>query len=474
MINGVTNSFLNWIYGQLVTAPQMNLLSQDIYNKIGALTDITFPCIISGGNATISGGNVNITTSFCRTANQSPVFIPATNIQGFMNVPAASIAVIPNYYVVAVLDISPSVSAQVTYSFTGTYQLIQDLSSPYYDDTKMVVIGQIDATGTFIKFKYRSKDYGNLLNIIALQNNTYVDYDYNILPTDTTVISTSTMNITYTMPNYKSLGQNYQVTIQNLSLSAHNLTINGNGININGLPTILLYPYNTVTLTYSPIINQWVIVSNPPTTPVIPHGSQTFMVNGTFTPLTSTIWVTAIGGGGGGAGGYHPGSAFNTGGGGGSGDYIIKQAYNVTIGVPIAITIGNGGIGGVAGTFASLGTVGGNTSIGSLITLSGGNPGGSVAHGNMTPGAGGGIYGSPGQQGLSISQTAALTGWVGGIGGIGIFGGLGNSNSSTGTDTSANSKFGSGGCGGYVLDVGGSISVAAGRNGGSGFVLIEY
>ena len=456
MITGVENSFLNWIYGQLVTDPQMNLLTQDLYNKIGALTETTFPCIISGANATISGSNVTITDSFCRAENQSPVFLSATNVQGFMNVPATSIAVTPSYYIVATLDISPPAGGQITYTFTGSYQLIQALTSPYYDPTIMVIIGQIDATGTYVIFQERDKDFGNLLNIIALQQLNLKNSNYTILATDTTVTTTSTTPITYTMPGYKTLGQNYQVTIQNLGTSQ--LTVNGNGININGNSTIIINPYGSATLTYNNLINQW--IAN--ITGASSYGSQTFSSSGTFTPTTSTIWITAIAPGGGGAGSYSASNFGESGGGGGSGDYIIKQAFTVTIGVPISITIGSPGTGGAPGA-GSVGTTGGNLTIGSLITLNGGLHAGDGTN-NLTPGGKSGTNSSPGVEGMQLGSSSSISGtFPGGQGGVGIFSGAGNN--------FYDSEFGSGGAGAQVT-IGGSTFT--GKAGGGGFVLIEY
>lgn len=307
MITGINNSFLSWLYGQLVNDPQMDLLTFDLYNKIGALTETTFPCIISGANATISAGNVNITDGFFRVADQSPTFLNtvATNIQGFMNSTATSIAVIPNYYIVASLTILPAASGQTTYNFVGSYQLIPDLTPLNYNAATMVILGQISNDGTYVIFTERNKDYGNLLNSLATQNINLKNSNYTILATDTQVVSTSGSAITYTLPLRTTLGQNYQVTILNLGTA--NLTISGNGLNIIGNSTLILKQYATIVLTYMQTTQEWIaIYSGGETFPDITDiagkvtitGSNGFQVNnltsllGPFNALVTTAALT--------------------------------------------------------------------------------------------------------------------------------------------------------------------------------------
>ena len=150
------------------------------------------------------------------------------------------------------------------------------------------------------------------------------------------------------------------------------------------------------------------------------HGTQTFRDNGTFTvpPGIYKIYITAAGGGGGGGGAY---SSF-AGGGGGGGACILKQAFNVTPGQQIPITIGAGGAGGVSNSSVSKVTSGGNggaTVIGSLITLEGGKGAKDYATdrviigsygGHAGPGGGGGGVG--GKQ-ASTSDGYYLPGGVG-------------------------------------------------------------
>ena len=210
----------------------------------------------------------------------------------------------------------------------------------------------------------------------------------------------------------------------------------------------------------------------------------TFATSGSFVvPYgVTTIYVTATAAGGGGGGGC--GSAASqvnwpaTGGGGGSGQSVIAQAFNVTPGQVIPITIGGkglGGSGGGAGAAGTNGTAGGNTVIGSLLTLSGGGPGTGGTSPTGTGGAGNGgagfpCKGSPGSQGGSSGQggTGASSRLGGGGGGgqpiatnviSGAIGGVGD--------------IGGGGGGGGTTIVSSTAGGAAG-NGGDGFALIEW
>ncbi len=117
-------------------------------------------------------------------------------------------------------------------------------------------------------------------------------------------------------------------------------------------------------------------------------GTQTFTANGTFIVPTGVtkIWVTACAGGQG--AGASAGSNGSTSGDGG--DWIIKQPYNVTPGQSISITVGQGGAAGIEPAN------GGNTVIGSLVTLVGGG-----ASGNIRGGKAGSYTLSDGQNGYA-------------------------------------------------------------------------
>lgn len=185
--------------------------------------------------------------------------------------------------------------------------------------------------------------------------------------------------------------------------------------------------------------------------PAITKGQRVFTASGSFTvpDNVTDLWVsgTAPGGGGGSGGGCGPDTSTGVdlgagGSGGGAGQSIQKQKFIVTPGQIINIAIGAKGLGAAAaglGLPGTSGTDGGNTVIGSLITLLGGG------HGN-----GGGKI-TIDTQPLDIeSKMWALEGPVGGAGyPAGDHGGdvIFNTPSGNGGN-GANSPFGGGGRGG--------------------------
>jgi hypothetical protein len=103
---------------------------------------------------------------------------------------------------------------------------------------------------------------------------------------------------------------------------------------------------------------------------------QWFFSSGTFTvPAGATEIYVAIWGGGGG----------NEGGGNGGSGGFGQGIYNVTSGTSYTVTIGSGGIGKSAG--AGLGTNGGTSSFGSLITCTGGSAAGTDGTASATTSA---------------------------------------------------------------------------------------
>jgi hypothetical protein len=105
----------------------------------------------------------------------------------------------------------------------------------------------------------------------------------------------------------------------------------------------------------------------------------TFNSPGTFTPpVTQTVEVLVIGGGGGTCSTSSPGQS----GGGGAGALHYNNAFPVTGGSPISVTIGAGGPGGAAPSGS--GTKGSNTIFGSVTA-----EGGGASAQNSTGGPGG-------------------------------------------------------------------------------------
>ena len=212
-------------------------------------------------------------------------------------------------------------------------------------------------------------------------------------------------------------------------------------------------------------------------------GFSTLTSSGYFTVpagVTELCISAGAGGGGGGSGGGGDSSYFGGGGGsGGAGESIIKKKFTVVPGTVISITIGAGGAGSIASAATgSAPTAGGDTIIGSLITLHGGKPGINAGNGqNSAPGGGygqgfpSGSYGGDGN--LNVGSGNGAPGAASPFGGGG---GAGRAGTDQGTDGTAGSGYGSGGGSG-----GGKYGTAPitarggnGGNGAPGIVMIEW
>ena len=162
---------------------------------------------------------------------------------------------------------------------------------------------------------------------------------------------------------------------------------------------------------------------------------QTFAANGTYTPTAGMNYciIEVYGGGGGAAGPVATGAGqFSVSGGAGAGGYSKGVFSAAAVGVSQAVVIGAGGAGGLGG----VGTTGGTSSVGALISATGG------------------------QSGAAVGATASVFG-RGGAGGTGSIGGV--TTRGSGGDTGlGNSTFTAAGWGG---------SSAVGQGGeGSAFV----
>lgn len=212
-------------------------------------------------------------------------------------------------------------------------------------------------------------------------------------------------------------------------------------------------------------------------------GFSTLTTSGNFTvPAGVTeLCISAVaGGGGGGSGGGGDSSFFGGGGGsGGAGESVVKRKFAVTPGTVINIAIGSGGVGSIASTATgSAPTAGGNTVIGSLITLHGGQPGINAGNGQNTAPGGGYGHGFPtgsygGDGNLNVGSGNGAPGASSPFGGGG---GAGRAGTDQGTDGTAGSGYGSGGGSG-----GGKYGTAPitarggnGGNGAPGIVIIEW
>lgn len=217
---------------------------------------------------------------------------------------------------------------------------------------------------------------------------------------------------------------------------------------------------------------------------------QRFTGSGSFTVPSgvNTIYVSACAaGGGGGAGATNSGGQSSLvggggGGGGGAGQSVNKQAYSVNPGDVIPITIGAGGIGGSGASAGSgnNGNPGGNTQIGSLITLTGGGAGGAGLSVNANSPGGGGAGGSAGtgypRGGDGTDGNYAGTGGSGASSPFGGGGGGSRASQSTGFGGYAAGGYGSGGggSGGGYGQASTNVPTAKGGDGSAGFALIEW
>ena len=204
------------------------------------------------------------------------------------------------------------------------------------------------------------------------------------------------------------------------------------------------------------------------------------------------IYVTACGAGGGGGGRFYRTGVANGGGGGGGGGAAIER-YPIYVDnlETINITVGKGGTGSTSAFTA--GEDGGNTSIGSHLTLEGGKGGESLpsgtsdsssrAAGGAAGGEGGGAggmggrrsasyYGTNGEDGLTgAGGTTSTTSEYYGGGGGGSLGNGGNAGNYTNNNDSrfvSDGQRGGGGAGAF----GDGAGYYAG-SGGDGYVKIE-
>ncbi len=138
-------------------------------------------------------------------------------------------------------------------------------------------------------------------------------------------------------------------------------------IGSNGLPTLLTPGLN------GQYLNAQGNNANPIFKALKPN-NQFFSSSGSFTVPNNVynIIVSGCAGGGGGSGNSDTADGYATVGiGGNAGQYVWKEIFAVTPGNILTITIGAGGSGGMANG-STLPTAGGNTSLGALLTLTGG------------------------------------------------------------------------------------------------------
>lgn len=217
-------------------------------------------------------------------------------------------------------------------------------------------------------------------------------------------------------------------------------------------------------LIYNSTADKWVLL-NPTSMVSSAPDVQTFTGNGTWTKPSGyqsscRVLLQAWGGGGSGGAGSLAGTE---GGGGGGGGYKETWLALSALSATETITIGAGG---TAVSGSSVGVVGGDTTIGSLLTAYGGGGGG-----YNTAGGGGG--GGGGLTAAGTSGTNAVTGGAGGAP-TGVGGGAGGTGDTSAPTAGGSSIYGGGGGGGSQdsgansLGVGGASVYGGGGGGGAG------
>lgn len=232
--------------------------------------------------------------------------------------------------------------------------------------------------------------------------------------------------------------------------------------------------YGGVTLSNSVVGTGSMVLATAPTGFIKVVKVQKFTASGTYTPSTGIIYaiIECVGGGAGGGGVTGTAAQFYVAGGGGSGSYSRAYASAAAIGASQTVTIGAAGAGGSAGSNA--GSVGSDTSVGSICIGKGGSGGNfSSAIQNGIGGAGGvagtGDFtptGAPGAGGF-YNAVSATIGTPAGLGGSSIFGGGATATTSHAAGVAA-SNYGSGGSG-ASSDNGSNF---AGGNGSAGVVVV--
>nr|WP_314522361.1 hypothetical protein [uncultured Lelliottia sp.] len=215
---------------------------------------------------------------------------------------------------------------------------------------------------------------------------------------------------------------------------------------------------------------------------------KVFTSSGTYSPTagTKSIVVECQGGGGGGGAAVITGTAaaLSAGSGGAAGSYAKGRFTNIGNSYPVIV--GDGGAGSTS--TGTLGGAGGTSSLGGLISASGGYGATSIPEGNTPfiangagqslPGGtfvtGGNIVASPGQNtGGEAFRLSASIG-SGGYGQASIFGGGGNAAKSANQPGTNGVGYGAGGGGARVA---GTVTATAyaGGNGAAGVVIVwEY
>lgn len=207
---------------------------------------------------------------------------------------------------------------------------------------------------------------------------------------------------------------------------------------------------------------------------------QVFTSNGTYTPTSGMMFcdIEVVGGGGGGGGSAASPTA--AGGAGGGGGYARKIFTAATIGASQSVTVGAGGTGGIAGGAGpNDGGTGGTTSVGALISATGGaggkqagsfDGGSAFALGGLGGTGSSGDFNTKGDPGDFGNGSGSY--YLAGKGGSSFFGGGAISQVSNVDANGFNAVSYGGGGGGAIFF---NTTPKAGGTGGGGIVIVtEY